>query len=580
MKRKLFKALRVLLTDRDQFLRRLAAYGGLRWNHPFAMVAAMNSTYRRHHDIEKSYEAWLGQDVPAGMVPKAPANSGPLLSIIMPVYNTEEAHLKAAIESVLQQTYPKWQLCIADDASTSPHVLPLLERYAAADPRICLASRDITGHISAASNCALSFADGDFIVLLDHDDCLTADALECIASVIVENPCVDFVYSDEDKIDPEGKRSEPFFKPAWSPTLLTSCNYITHLSAIRRTLVTEVGGFRDQTVGSQDHDLFLRVTERTRAVAHIPRVLYSWRMSTQSTALSSSAKPYAVDAARRSIEEALNRRGVDGQLTESHLKGLFIVRRPIPVRPSVSIVLDGSSEDWKSMLSFPAFDVQDVIVLDGFQDLAPNIAFAPSIEQARGEYLLFMDAASRPESQESAISLLEPLQDEGVACASGTTRLSDGMVLQAGVTLGDGGQPLYSYAQLPMFPQLSFYLNLKDLPREVSAVSIACSAMRAETWKALSGWNTELPTSLAMCDLSLRALSRGYRNVYMPVATFQRTGRLPALPAITPANWPWIDFQDPYSNPNLNPSRSDGLPFRRCGSRAPRVLPVCLERDG
>jgi glycosyltransferase involved in cell wall biosynthesis len=223
----------------------------------------------------------------------------------MPVHNPPETVLDEAIASVLVQTYPHWECCIADDASTEPHVRIVLERYVALDPRVRVVYRPQSGHIAAASNSALDLARGEFVVLLDHDDRLAPEALGAIAEVVAGEPLVDLIYSDEDKLDPAGRRVTPFFKPAWSPALLLSCNYVTHLAAARRELVAEVGGFRTETVGSQDHDLFLRLGERARAVAHIPRILYSWRMVAGSTAAASSAKPYTVVAARRALAGAL-----------------------------------------------------------------------------------------------------------------------------------------------------------------------------------------------------------------------------------------------------------------------------------
>jgi len=265
----------------------------------------------------------------------------------MPVYNTEPMALSEAIESVLASTYANWELCIADDASTSRHIKPLLAEYARSDGRVRIVWRDRQGHISAASNSAIEEATGEFVVLLDHDDRLTPDALREVARVVRDHPEVDFIYSDEDKLDFSGDRIEPFFKPAWSPTLLTSGNYITHLAAMRRTLVIEVGGFRDVTVGSQDHDLFLRVMERSRAVAHIPTVLYSWRKSATSTAVGTGAKQYAIEASRVALQEAIDRRGLAAHLQPSQLNGLFSVRYSLRTSPRISIVVVGESAYWK-----------------------------------------------------------------------------------------------------------------------------------------------------------------------------------------------------------------------------------------
>ena len=234
-----------------------------------------------------------------------------------------------------------------------------LERVATLDARVRVVYRTQSGHIAAVSNSALELAQGEFVVLLDHDDCLAPDALAAIAEVVANEPLVDLVYSDEDKLTPDGRRVTPFFKPAWSPALLTACNYVTHLAAARRTLVLARGGFRTETVGSQDHDLFLRLGEQARAVAHIPRVLYSWRMAPGSTAAASSAKPYTVAAARRAVQDAIARRGLDATLEPSHLNGLFIMRQRPPVPARVSLIVHGAGDAWRAALRLPGITVCD-----------------------------------------------------------------------------------------------------------------------------------------------------------------------------------------------------------------------------
>jgi GT2 family glycosyltransferase len=233
----------------------------------------------------------------------------PTFSVLMPVYETPEEYLRAAIESVQLQAYPDWELCIADDASRKPHVRKVLEECAADDPRIKLVFRETNGHIAATSNTALAAASGDFVALLDHDDLLSVDALFENALVVNRRPDVDIIYSDEDKLDERGRRRDPYFKPDWSPDSLLSRNYVSHLGVYRRALIEEIGGFRRGFEGSQDYDLILRASERTSRIEHIPRVLYHWRIHEESTASSRKQKGYAYDAAVRAIEESLTRRG-------------------------------------------------------------------------------------------------------------------------------------------------------------------------------------------------------------------------------------------------------------------------------
>lgn len=566
----LLRGLRLLRSNPRIFLQRLL----MLIRRPMQGSQALMSIARLHKEVDESYAEWMRISRRPIANQCGPPETGPLLSVIMPVHDVDEAFLRAAIESVLGQTYPHWQLCIADDASTRPYIRQTLDWYAAHDLRIRVEYRESAGHISAASNTAVSLASGEFVVLLDHDDVLADCALAEIAAVIVSQPDVDFIYSDEDKISPEGVRSDPFFKPAWSPTLLTSCNYVTHLAAIRRTLVRQLGGFRDETVGSQDHDLFLRVAEVARSVAHIPLVLYSWRTAPGSTAVSTSAKPYAVEAARRAITDAVHRRGLAARVRDTELNGIFAVRYAVE-SPRVSFIVLGQCTAWEHLLSLSNIEITDVVYVDG-EPLDPiRVPGASGIGSLKGEYLVWIDSNSRALHSDSVTALIEQLQVPGTGIASGLTSRR-GQVLQAGMWLDRSNQPAYAYAGLSLLPYRNFYANLKNLPHEVAAGWVGCCATTAELWSALSGWNTTLPPSLAMIDFSLRAREAGYSIVYTPWARFERSTPLDPLEHTDSGDWPSHTNPDPFLNSNLNPSRGDGLPFRGAaeGIRVQAVRPV------
>ncbi len=265
----------------------------------------------------------------------------PLISVIMPTYNTPEKWLVAAIESVRRQLYDNWELCIADDASKEPHVRKLLQRYQKKDSRIKVIYRETNGHISAASNSALALAHGEFIALLDHDDELRAHALACVALELDQHPNADLVYSDEDKIDENGHRYDHYFKPDWNPDLFLVQNYISHLGVYRTLLVREVGGFRVGYEGSQDWDLAMRVIERTapERIRHIPKVLYHWRSVPGSTAMLIGAKSYATRAAEKVISEHFARIGINATITPT--KGSYWrIHYPLPdPAPRVTLVI-------------------------------------------------------------------------------------------------------------------------------------------------------------------------------------------------------------------------------------------------
>lgn len=204
----------------------------------------------------------------------------PLISVIMPTYNTRPEWLAEVVASVQRQVYPRWELCIADDASPQPHVREFLERVAAEDTRIRVSFRTSNGHICASSNSALELATGEWIALLDHDDVLPAHALYWIAKVAVTRPDARMIYSDEDKLDDRGERAGAYFKPDWDPDLFRAQNMFSHLGAFHAGLVRQVGGFRPGFEGSQDYDLTLRCMEQVAPaqIVHVPRVLYHWRV--------------------------------------------------------------------------------------------------------------------------------------------------------------------------------------------------------------------------------------------------------------------------------------------------------------
>jgi O-antigen biosynthesis protein len=263
------------------------------------------------------YEAWLETNKLTPVLLKKMAEdakrivgAGPLISVIVPVYNTPEVYLNALIESLRSQIYPKWQLCLADDASSQEGVTAVIEEAARSDSRIKSVRRPSNGHIAEASNSALELADGDFIGLLDHDDLLTPDALLHVAEAICSEPGADFLYTDEDKLSDNTRRYDPIFKGAFSPEMSITHNYLQHFAVIRKTLIRKVGGFRPGFEGAQDLDLYLRVLEQTTPgqVRHLPFVCYHWRSHAESTASTGAQKTYVFDSAEKSISEALHRR--------------------------------------------------------------------------------------------------------------------------------------------------------------------------------------------------------------------------------------------------------------------------------
>ncbi|MCR1782666.1 glycosyltransferase [Nocardioides carbamazepini] len=477
------------------------------------------------------------------------ASARPLFSIVTPVYDPPIDVLTDTLESVLAQTFDGWEMVCVDDLSPNAEVRTVLRRFAQRDPRIRVIERSANGNIVVASNDGLAAARGEFVVLLDHDDLLVPRALARVARAIKAEPTVDFLYSDEDKYDGE-RFYDRFSKPAWAPERLRSQNYLNHLSVLRTSLVTEVGGFRDGFDGSQDHDLFLRVTERARAVVHIPEVLYHWRAVAGSVAADVDAKPTAYDAGRRAVADHLERIGVQGDVEVSG-PGRYRVRRCLDRSIRVSIVIPTIGSDsmvWgrrrvhvveavRSMLAHTSHEDLEVVVvydpptpqrvLDELTEiLGHRLVLVPFHEKfnysrktnlgvlaSTGERLVLLNDDIEVRSAEWLDELLAPLDDPGVALVGGRLMFSSDTVQHAGLSFNRGNYH-HIYRGFPA-DAVGMFGDLV-ITREVDGVTGACVGVRRETYLELGGLPEELPGSFNDVDLSYKARKLGYRILYTP----------------------------------------------------------------
>ena len=307
----------------------------------------------------------------------------PVISVVMPVYNPAEGLLAKTIQSVLGQLYPHWELCIADDASTLPHVREVIERFAAGEPRIKVAYRPSNGHICEATNTALGLASGEWVALFDHDDVLAPTALYEVAAELDLHPDAQLIYSDEDKIDMEDRRFDPYFKPDWNPDLNHGQNYISHLTVYRTELIRGLGGFRKGYEGSQDWDLILRAVERIpgSSIRHIPKLLYHWRAAPGSTALQLAEKSYPAEAARMALEDHFSRLGQKVEILPvpgDHWR----IRYPVPSpAPLVSLIIPTRNavkfvrQALRSILDRTDYPNFEVLIVDNNSDDPETIAF-------------------------------------------------------------------------------------------------------------------------------------------------------------------------------------------------------------
>ena len=559
-------------------LNALAVFGYSRWIRRFDRLRVRDRAAIREASARLSYR--------------------PLISVLMPVYNTDERWLAKAIGSVRKQLYTNWELCIADDASTDPTVGRVLRRFQSQEPRIKVVFRPVNGHISAASNSALELVSGEFIALFDHDDMLPAHALLAVVHELNRHPDADIIYSDEDRLDELGRRYDAFFKPDWSPELFRGQNIISHLGVYRTAAVRRVGGFREGLEGSQDYDLALRVVEQTepRNIRHIPHVLYHWRAIPGSAALGTGEKLYAHDAARRAVQEHLERVGVRATVAPAdHASFHQRVRYALPEpRPRVTIIIptrdrvDLLARCVRSVISRSTYGSYDIVIIDNGSVEAATRAFFEELQadsrltilridepfnfsrlnnlaaaRARGEVLCFLNNDIEVISADWLEELVSLACQEGVGAVGAMLYYPDDSIQHAGVVLGLGGVASHGHRGLARGSEGDF--ARAALTRATSAVTAACMAVRRTVFEEVGGFDEALAVSYNDVDLCLRIGARGYRNVWTPFAElyhhesvsrgddrknaragFQTESR------IMQERWGDLLQADPYFNPNLS----------------------------
>ncbi|MCA1658963.1 MAG: glycosyltransferase [Verrucomicrobiaceae bacterium] len=524
----------------------------------------------------------------------------PLISIILPVYNPELKFLRAALDSIRNQIYERWELCMADDASTDPNVRPLLEEMAASDARIKVTFREKNGHISACSNSALALATGEWCALLDQDDAFAENALALVALEIERHPEAGLIYSDEDKIDENGGRSNPFFKPDWNAELFLGQNYINHLGVYRTEVLREIGGFREGFEGSQDYDLALRCIEKLRPaqVRHIPRILYHWRMVSGSLAAIPDAKPYAKEAARRALAEHGERTSRTGVVTacpentESH-RVIHALPEPAPLvsiiiptrdrvellnrcvesiragsayRPFEIIVVDNGSVEEETFAFFrQAESDKSIRVLHDSRPFNYSRLNNSAAAEARGDILLFLNNDTEIDDPGWLTEMVRHAIHAEVGAVGARLWYPDGTLQHGGVVLGLGGVAGHAFPHIPRgHPG---YFNRAMLQQNCSAVTGACMAVRKTVFEELGGFDeVNLGVTFNDIDFCLRLAERGYRVVWTPYANLihhesasrghQRTPEEEAQflreAAYMQKTWAAHLLRDPFYNPNLS----------------------------
>ncbi|MEQ8173199.1 MAG: glycosyltransferase family 2 protein, partial [Candidatus Eremiobacterota bacterium] len=526
----------------------------------------------------------------------------PKISIITPTYNTPKQFLIDMIESVLNQTYSKWELCIADGSSMEHYVKNILENYQNKDKRIKVKLLTENKGIAGNSNEALSMATGDFMTLLDHDDTLTPYALFEIVKVINEHPDVDFIYSDEDKITEDGERRfDHYFKPDWSPDTLKSYNYPIHVSVFSKDTIKLIGGFRDGFEGSQDYDLILRVTEKAKNIIHIPKILYHWRVNKNSTAGDTGAKLYAYVSAKKALEEHLQRTGLKGEVKDGLWPGTKQVTYEITKLPKISIIILNKNhyEDLKkcinSIINKSSYKNFEIIIMENGSDEENIFDFYKELKRreniriitwndsfnyaainnfavnyAKGEILLFLNNDIEIINQDWIERMLEHAVRKEIGAVGAKLYYPDNTIQHGGVIIGIQGAAGHAHKNYHK-DSPGYFARLKVI-QNLSAVTAACVMIRKEVFKEIEGFDERYTIAFNDVDLCLKIREKGYLIIWTPYAelyhyesktrgledTPEKQERAKKEVELLRTKWKDIlDKGDPYYNPNLTLDKED-----------------------
>jgi len=558
----------------------------------------LTTAYQRWLDAEARELASLRQGLDA-LLQALPTR--PCFSIVAPVFDTDPAMLERMFASVRAQLYPDWELCVCDDASRREDTRAVIAAQTGSERRISVRTLQENRHIVGASNAAIDMAGGDYVVFLDHDDELAPHALLCLAQALAADPSLDVLYSDEDKLDEKGMRCLPFFKPDWSPTLITVQNYAGHLLCVRRSLLQECGGLRPGTEGSQDYDLVLRLSERTSRIHHIPRVLYHWRLHGGSTAINTESKPYAHETGRKALEAHLRRRY--GEQLDRVEDGEFLftydARYRLPESLSASIIIPTRDKAELlaacvgSILQKSTWQHFEILILDNGSREAATLAWfkrltaqdkrirvlpAPipfnwsrlnnlGAAQAAGNVLIFLNNDTKVISPDWLERLIEQALLTDVASVGAQLRYEDGTIQHAGVVVGVGGWADHVYkGERPAHLPGPFVSN--TLSRNVLANTGACVAIEGRKFFELGEFDEAFEICGSDVELGIRAHKSGLQNVYLSTVRLyhlESKSRSSFVPEgdFAQSELKYVPYRlggDPYYNPNLSLDTTTPLP--------------------
>jgi len=499
-----------------------------------------------HELQEEGYEQTVkNNDLALTLLPLPDFNM--LISIITPVYKPNIAHFKAMVASVLSQSYEYWELVLVDDCSNDTELTELLDEYQQ-HPKIKVHQRLSNGHISAASNDALAMTSGQYVALLDHDDLLHKEALKAVALHLTVNPSASILYSDEDKIDEQGRFEQAHFKPQWNPDLLYSHNYVCHLGIYKKSLLDAIGGFRLGVEGSQDYDLLLRAVKVCKAtdIIHIPYVLYHWRIAKGSTALAGNEKTYTEDAGLKALQDYFHDEPkVDVQL--GLLDNTYKVNWPLPdTNPLVSIIIPTKNgqalvkQCIESMIKLTTYSHFEILLVDNQSDDIESIRYFEqlacrhnvtllqydhpfnysainnyAVKHAKGEIIVLMNNDIEILSAEWLSEMVAHVSRDDIGCVGAKLYYPNKTIQHAGVITGIGGVAGHAHKYFPK-DHPGYFKRLK-ICHNVSAVTAACLAVKKSIFEQVGGLNEQhLTIAFNDVDFCLKVQQAGYRNLWSP----------------------------------------------------------------
>ncbi|WP_411348099.1 glycosyltransferase family 2 protein [Paenibacillus sp. WLX2291] len=472
----------------------------------------------------------------------------PLISFVLPVYNVDEIWLRRCIDSVIRQYYTNWELCIADDASTKDHIKRVLDEYSNKYSRIKVVYREKNGHISEASNSALALVTGEYLALLDHDDEIANNALYEIVKLLNHNKQLDIIYSDEDFVNMDHQRVSPFFKPDWSPDRFLCHMYYGHLGVYRSTLIQEAGGFRKGYEGSQDFDLALRITEKTQRIAHIPKILYHWRMIPESTASNSSAKSYTHVAGMKALSDAMRRREINGWIEElSQYPNYYLLHYNVHSNPLVSIIVTenqnpiATDEFLEHLLDQTAYINYEIVVIWNADEVSVSEIdkkwndrlgnrytsinaekfqgahmYNKAVSLCAGEHYLFINHSIRLNNSAWLQDMIGHSQRKETAVIGAYIQSDNDLIIHSGYVLGLGEHHIAEDPYKGISIDFPGHYGAMFVTRNVSALSKDFFIISKEIFVKLEGFDMNLQEHFFEIDFALKAMQAGYINVWLP----------------------------------------------------------------